>query len=117
MERTISKSEINSNLIELKGMYFVYYLLLADCVIWIGSTRNLYKRLKQHKYQKGFDSVKLVSFDSEINAKRFERYELQRLKPVYNIFGVSSFREPQLKSEPSLSINDKINIVSLLNRN
>jgi excinuclease UvrABC nuclease subunit len=127
MESTINKSMINVSLIELKGVYFVYYLLLSGSVVWIGSTRNVYKRLKEHKstpsyhnqqykFVMPFDSVKLVSFDSELNAKRFERYELNRIKPKYNIFGIDSFREPQLKSEPKLSINDKINIHSLLNR-
>lgn len=137
---TIKRNEINNSLIELKGIYFVYYLLDKESVIYIGSTQNIYHRLKDHRYMKyyhtkqykflkQFDSVKMVSFDSEINAKRFERYELNRLKPEYNIFGIKKYKEPQIKgtkkdnlkkdadilNNPQLKY--KIQLINKLNRN
>jgi predicted GIY-YIG superfamily endonuclease len=120
METTISKSEINVNLIELNGMYFVYYLLLSDRVVYVGSSKGIYKRLKEHKYQKQFDTIKLVSFDSARNCKRFERYEIQRLKPEYNGNTKGNFIEPQLncnKGKNIISIDDKIKLVNNLQRN
>lgn len=45
METTIKANEINTSLIELKGMYFVYYLINEDKVIYVGCTKNIYARL------------------------------------------------------------------------
>lgn len=120
MEMTIKRSEINVNLIELKGIYFVYYLIDNEKVIYVGSSHNIYKRLNGHKYQKQFNTIKLVSFDSARNCKRFERYEIQRLKPEHNTFAKDKFIEPQLKSNIGkyiIPIEDKIKLVSGLNRN
>ncbi len=74
----------------------------------------------QHKYQKQFDTIKLVSFDSARNCKRFERYEIQRLKPEFNGNAKGDFIEPQLKCNKGkniISMEEKIKLMTGLNRN
>jgi len=116
MQAIINKSDITIDLIQLKGMYFVYYLLDSVKPIYIGSSKNIYKRLKCHKFNKQFDRIKLVSFETEVNCKRFERYEIQRLKPELNITAKNKYIEPQMKGL-NISIESKINLINILNRN
>lgn len=115
MKLTVNKSDINNNLNVLKGIYFVYYIYENDKCIYIGNTRNVYKRFKEHKYKLSFSHVCLVSFVSEIACKTFERIEIYNHKPVLNTFDKKLFRIPDIKNH-SFSISELINSHKLLNR-
>ena len=92
MNKIINWQDINKNLIELKGLYFVYYLIYEnqatgkEIVIYIGSSKNIYKRLKEHKHRHHFQTIRLIRFNNEYDCKQFERNEIFRLKPELNSF-------------------------------
>ena len=114
---TISKTDINSDLKIFDKIYFVYYLYYNDLCIYIGSSMNIYKRFKEHKYQKEFDYIKLRPFRTANQAKTFENIEINRLKPEFNTFNKESFKVPQLAKNVTFSIEDKKKFANILNRN
>ncbi|HSH52170.1 MAG TPA: GIY-YIG nuclease family protein [Bacteroidales bacterium] len=111
----INKKDIGVKLKQFTGTWFVYYIYLGESCIYIGSSKNLYKRLKEHKYQKTFDSVRLVKMDSEYKAKTFERLEIFRIQPELNVWCRDSFRPPSVKNNNS-NMKEKRDAIKLLNR-
>ena len=117
MRLLLGKKDINVDLKLVTGSYFVYYIFRNDEVIYIGSSKNLYKRLKEHLYQKEFDFILCVYKYDEQTAKTFEKTEILRLKPIDNTFNKSGYYPPVLKNiDTSISIEDKIKFASVLNR-
>jgi len=115
MKLTVKKSEINKELIVLNGVYFVYYVYDDKECIYIGSSKNIYKRFKAHKTNISFSHIVCMSFTSEIECKTFERIEIYNLKPVLNTFDKKLFRIPEIKKH-SFSISELINSHKTLNR-
>ena len=81
MNKSIEWKDINNGLIEYKGIHFVYYLMYKDNCIYIGSSCNLYKRLKVHKFKHHFQTIKLVSFDNKVQT-------IKTKKEMVNMFGI-----------------------------
>jgi len=80
----IYRDEITSRLRLLKGRYFNYGLMCGGEVEYIGYSGSLYSRLSQHKYSRGFDSVVILEFDTEAEARMNERFMIKKLKPNSN---------------------------------
>lgn len=116
MELTINKEKIDNSLKVLTGVYFVYYIYsdTNEC-IYIGSSKNVYKRFKEHKYKLSFSYIKLVSFGSQIDCKTFERIEIFKNKPVLNTFDKNYFRVPQIKNH-SFNVSELIKNHNFLKR-
>ena len=98
MNVIVKRSDINTKLQAFKGLYFVYYIYLNDECIYIGSSKNIYKRFKTHKHNIRFDYINCISFDTEIDCKTFERLEIYRFKPIFNTFDKTSFICPSIKN-------------------
>lgn len=81
----ISRDEITSKLRQVKGRFFNYGLVCNDEVTYIGYSANLYSRLFQHKYSRQFDSVFILEFGSEREARINERFMIKESKPKSNI--------------------------------
>jgi len=114
----LKPEEITSKLIELKGIYFVYYLLNAGEMVYIGCSKNIYKRFKEHKYQKQFDSIEMFSMPSQRQAKEKERGLISLHKPGQNGNAKHIERKPILNSdkETTTNIEQLKTIYSILNR-
>ena len=82
----IKKQDINGKLAEFKGIYFVYLIFRNDKIVYIGSSKNFYKRLKEHKYQKSFDYIELIEQATMQDALDNERKLLFEHKPEENTF-------------------------------
>ena len=80
----IGRDEITSRLRPWKGRYFNYGLMCGDEAEYIGYSGNLYSRLSQHKYSRSFDSVIILEFDSETEARMNERFMIKEFKPNSN---------------------------------
>jgi hypothetical protein len=113
----ILKSEINVGLIKLKGKYFVYHLIKDNEVIYVGYSKNIYKRSKEHKYQKDFDILLLKPVDSLLKARILERADIFTLKPSGNKSGKNNFEFPSDKKTRNKSMKFIIANGALLNRN
>lgn len=115
MDITITKNEIRNGLKKFKSVFFVYYLYRKGECVYIGTSKNIYKRLKEHKYLKIFESIRLLSFEDEFEAKNFERMEIFRMQPKENYFCRSHYRQPGCK-HIKVNIKDKIKLLSIINR-
>lgn len=116
----LNKADINSKLIELKGIYFVYSLVLDSRIVYIGCSKNIYKRFKEHKYQKEFDSIEMFSMPGHREAKIKERELIFIHKPELNANAKDNqcaviFSEYNDKSKPT-PIEELKQIHSILNR-
>ena len=111
---TIKKNQINIDLIQIKGKYFVYHLIKDNKVLYIGYSKNIYKRLKEHKYQKDFDTIVLIPVGSLIEARVLERADIFTIKPELNIFCMDKFMFPSDKVPIHLS--DLLEASKILNR-
>ena len=81
----ISRDEITYELRQVNGRFFNYGLVCNEEVGYIGYSANLYNRLTQHKYSRQFDSVIILEFDSEREARINERFMIKESKPKSNI--------------------------------
>ena len=112
----LTKDDINISLREFDGVWIVYYLIKNEKIIYVGSSKNIYKRLKQHKYQKSIDEIKLRFFDNEVEAKTFERIEIFSIRPELNKYCKNGFRNPEMKNQ-KIDFKSKRNVIlSLINR-
>ena len=91
----------------IKNEYSVYCLLQGEVIVYVGITKNLPKRLAQHKYsKKDFDGHKVLAEGlSGESALNIENDYIKKLKPLYNIRGKKSHRirlttmlNPELKT-------------------
>jgi excinuclease UvrABC nuclease subunit len=93
----INKKDINVKLKRFNGVYFVYIIRMNDNIIYIGSSKNIYKRFKEHKYQKVFDSIEIIKCNSFSQALIKERELIFKHNPEDNTFCIDQLRMPQVK--------------------
>jgi len=84
-KQIIYYDEINTSLIKLKGIYIVYMLCETRNIIYIGKSKNIYKRLKEHKYQKNFKYVVLIPCVNSEYAFYIEKLLISNLDNKFNI--------------------------------
>lgn len=65
------------------GQWCVYFLCLMGRVVYVGMTRKLPNRIKQHQLVKKFDAVFHVPCH-RTSARKKERRHIRALKPAYN---------------------------------
>lgn len=61
-------------MIRSKGKYFVYILRTSSSTLYIGQTRNLEKRIKEH-FKKGAKSAKYMRYFSSFELVYMEEYK------------------------------------------
>jgi excinuclease UvrABC nuclease subunit len=114
MIKVINKQDINSSLKTLKGLTFCYLLFEKENVVYVGNSKNIYKRLKEHKYKKEFNSVQLFECKNEFVSKKIERQLIYELTPKYNVYCINKYREPDTNKYSINGSIQKANII--LNR-
>ncbi len=112
----ISKKQIGKCLKKFTGRYFVYLVYRGGDVVYIGSSKNIYKRFKQHKYMKQFDLIEVIPADDMRDALSIERKMIFKYKPVENIFCKHNSREPDIK-DFKYSIDELIEIYRMATNN
>jgi excinuclease UvrABC nuclease subunit len=81
----LNKEDITIKLQELKGIYFVYMLYDGGNLFYIGCSKNIYKRMKDHLYRrKQFDCFELIQYPDELRAKIAEKKLILKYKPELN---------------------------------
>ena len=94
----IKKENINNDLHKYDEIYCVYLLIDESEIIYIGCSQNIYKRLKQHKYQKEFKHVDIIACNDERKARRIEHELIFKFKPKFNTFGKDKLiPEPRIR--------------------
>lgn len=116
----LKRKDINTKIAELKGIYFVYYLMNDDKIVYVGCSKSIYKRLKDHLWRrKQFDSVQMFSMPSQRTAKEKERTLIFKHKPEYNGNAKHRIKPVVLNSDKNRTttpIDELKNIHSILNR-
>ena len=101
-----------------KGIYFIYYLVDAGNIVYIGCSSNIYKRFKEHKYQKQFDTIEMFSMPDQRTAKNKEKQLIVKHKPIHN--GNAKYTDKavilQADKMRKTSINQLKKIHSILSR-
>ena len=69
----------------LKGTFIVYFLINNDNIDYIGISESLYSRLVQHKLDKQFQKVLLLSFDSYNSMLEAEKQLIDTFEPPLNL--------------------------------
>jgi len=69
----------------LKGTFIVYFLINNDNIDYIGISESLYSRLIQHKLDKQFQKVLLLSFDSYNSMLEAEKQLIDTFEPPLNL--------------------------------
>ena len=62
----------------------VYLLYKNDTIIYVGKSKNMKNRIREHKNDKDFDSVKCIQFKDEGLINLYEPYLIQKYRPKYN---------------------------------
>ena len=62
----------------------VYVLYKKSDIIYIGKSKNIKKRIDQHKADKDFDKVKSIIFKNESYIDIYEPYLINKYKPILN---------------------------------
>ena len=60
----------------------VYFLIYKDEIVYIGQSKNIYKRIFDHKIK--FDSIAIIKCKGVFALKELEREYLIKFKPKYN---------------------------------
>jgi len=98
MNIQIENNRINVDLIQYAGMYFVYSIYRNGEIVYIGSSKNIYKRFKEHKYQKDFEFIELIRCSDMREALTVEREMIFKHQPQENIFCKNNLRKPDLSN-------------------
>lgn len=93
----ILKEQINVSLMQYKNQWFVYCIYNNSECIYIGSSHNIYKRFKEHKYQKSFTHIVLTGCKDKYSALLLERALIYERQPIYNKDGVNQFAIPHIE--------------------
>jgi len=62
----------------------VYVIYKKSDIIYIGKSKNIKKRIDQHKADKDFDKVKSIIFKNESYIDIYEPYLINKYKPILN---------------------------------
>ena len=76
-----SKITIDDLPYRLSGLYRLY---LEDDLLYIGKSRCIKKRIKQHSYNKEFNFFDFIEIKNESNKNLLEVYLIDKYKPKYN---------------------------------
>jgi len=79
----IEITEVNIQLMQVSGRYFIYLLCNKDEIIYAGRTMNLYARLISHKMYKKFTDVIIIEYSSD-NILFMEKQIVKLIKPTLN---------------------------------
>jgi hypothetical protein len=69
------------------GIKAVYFLLQNKCIMYVGITNNLKKRISCHKELKRFNEIYYIKVDSRLEREIIERYCISKFKPILNGLG------------------------------
>jgi len=64
-----------------RGKPSVYFLLNKGEIVYVGATRNLINRIKQHIYEKNLDEIRYLITDHYLE---WEPFYIRRYLPKYN---------------------------------
>lgn len=63
---------------------FVYKLYNNDSLVYVGVTKDLYKRFEHHGKDKVFDNARYITIEDRVYAEKLESYLITTLKPPMN---------------------------------
>lgn len=66
-------------------IYYLYFLIRKDKIVYIGSTSNIDKRINQHLIDKNFDTYKYIETKSKDTVLSNESFYIQKYQPKLNI--------------------------------
>lgn len=77
----------------------IYLLYKYDTIIYIGKSKNVKLRIKQHRKDKDFDCVKSIVFRDNNLVNLYEPYLIQKYQPKYNndLLDKFEFELPEIK--------------------
>lgn len=113
MSRQLSKETREKNNIRSKQRYeelkektgyIVYRLKKDEDIIYVGKTINLHVRILNHKKDKDFDTVEIISVNTELEQSLLEMYFIKKYNPVLN----KEFMRDDIYSSPFIN-QDLIN--------
>lgn len=87
--------KVYNNPIDLDGIYLLYN---NSEIVYVGKSNNIENRIKQHKKDKEFDSVKWVVFKDAGLINLYEPYFIQKYSPKYNkdLLQKTNFELPEI---------------------
>ncbi|MDE1545956.1 GIY-YIG nuclease family protein [Dechloromonas agitata] len=81
-----SADEIIANSRSLEKTCGVYFLVKEERIIYVGKSRDVYKRIGQHEKTKQFDRITVIEC-SERDVDRLELIYIEKFKPILNVLG------------------------------
>ena len=71
--------------------YYIYFLIDKNSIVYVGQSRNIHTRIKNHKKDKKFDSYFYVKSHDKSEIDKLEKYYINRFKPYYNDSLINSY--------------------------
>lgn len=68
--------------------WYVYYLWRGTEIVYIGKTKDLHQRARDHRSAKSYDRMTYASLDDESSMRRRELEDISKYHPVLNRRGV-----------------------------
>ena len=62
----------------------LYILLLDGVVVYIGKSKNIKNRVREHKRDKNFNEIHSILFRNDGDIDLYEPYLINKYKPMYN---------------------------------
>lgn len=111
----VFEDEKNSISVPVYDDCFIYFLLYKNEVVYVGKTTQGISRPFHHKYNKKFDQIKIIYFESD-KLDEMEDFFIKKYKPKYN--KVSNYNQnfslkrviEKLKNE---KVVNKISVIKL----
>ena len=70
-------------------IYYIYFLLKNNKVVYVGQTNNIFNRIKEHKKNKDFDNVAYIT-TTKNKVNYLENYYIIKYEPFYNELSTNS---------------------------
>jgi hypothetical protein len=83
-DQLLDHSELLERAVPLKPVAGVYFLIAGGVIRYVGQTRNLFKRIEEHRLKRVFDSYAVLPCAPE-EAPVLEARYIDALKPEWNI--------------------------------
>ena len=76
----------------------VYFLIHNEVIVYVGQSKNVYRRTDTHKKDKNFDRITVIEcLESDLD--KVENFYINKFKPILNIVGKSRCDELSKISE------------------
>lgn len=113
----IREEELNEYSLITDETYYIYFLYYENDLVYIGQTQSLDVRIKSHKKDKLFDTVKIKRYNniSKEEILRIERSNINTYNPIFNDT-VRLYKKPDFVFMKSLGKFNKGELVILNNK-